>query len=103
MMTESRFTTATAALALLAAAVLAVPAAAGDEKAAMFGNGPKRNMVNLTETGLPAEWDVETGKNVKWSQPVGSQSYAGPVIYGGKAPAKALADLMTRDLKAEVE
>ena len=83
MMTESRFSTATAALAFLAATALAMPAAAADG-GAMFGNSPKRNMVNLTEKGLPAEWDVDTGMNVKWSQPVGSQSYAGPVIHGGK-------------------
>ena len=57
---------------------------AGDQKVAMFGDGPKRNMVNLTAKGLPSEWDVKTGKNVKWSQPVGSQAYAGPVIHGGK-------------------
>ena len=83
-MTESRFSAATATLALLAAVVLAPPAVADDQKAAMFGNGPKRNMVNLIEKGLPSTWDVKTGKNVKWSQPVGSQSYAGPVIHGGK-------------------
>ncbi|MEJ2085592.1 MAG: PQQ-binding-like beta-propeller repeat protein [Acidobacteriota bacterium] len=69
---------------LLAVAALTLPAIAADEGAVMFGDGPKRNMVNLTETGLPAEWDIKTGENVKWSQPVGSQAYAGPVISGGK-------------------
>jgi outer membrane protein assembly factor BamB len=83
-MTESRFSALPAALALLTVAALASPAAAGDQKVAMFGDGPKRNMVNLTEEGLPSEWDVRTGKNVKWSQPVGSQAYAGPVVHGGK-------------------
>ena len=88
MMTESRFPFTTITAALLAAALVAVtpaaPAAAADPAIAMFGNGPTRNMVNPTETGLPAEWDVASGKNVKWSQPVGSQAYAGPVVYGGK-------------------
>ena len=51
--------------------------------AAMFGNTPSRNMVS-DETGLPAEWDVESGMNVKWSQPVGSQAYAGPVVLDGQ-------------------
>jgi len=69
---------------LLAVAGLSLPAIAADEGPVMFGDGPKRNMVNLTETGLPAEWDIKTGENVKWSEPVGSQAYAGPVISGGK-------------------
>jgi outer membrane protein assembly factor BamB len=82
MMIESRFRATSAVLALLATTAILPQAAA--EEIAMFGDGPRRNMVNLTEKGLPATWDVETGMNVKWSQPVGSQSYAGPVIHGGK-------------------
>jgi outer membrane protein assembly factor BamB len=50
---------------------------------AMFGNTFVRNMVSA-ETGLPAEWDVKTGKNVKWWSDVGSQAYAGPVVLGGR-------------------
>lgn len=57
------------------------PALAAD--VAMYGNTPDRNMVS-PETGLPSSWDVDTGKNVKWTADVGSQSYAGPVIAGGK-------------------
>jgi outer membrane protein assembly factor BamB len=83
MKTETRSPIA-AALALLAAAALAAPAVAADPQIALFGNTPRRNMVDPTATDLPAEWDVDTGMNVKWSQPVGSQSYAGPVVYGGK-------------------
>jgi outer membrane protein assembly factor BamB len=49
----------------------------------MFGGSFVRNMVS-DETGLPAEWDVKTGKNVKWWVDVGSQAYAGPVVAGGK-------------------
>ncbi len=49
----------------------------------MYGGTPSRNMVS-DETGLPASWDLETGENVKWRQPLGSQSYGGPVIAGGK-------------------
>ena len=52
--------------------------------AVMFGDGPKRNMINLTEKGLPSEWDVRSGKNIKWRQPLGSQTYAGPIIHEGK-------------------
>ena len=65
---------------IAAGIVVAAPQA---EQAAMFGNSPSRNMVS-DETGLPAEWDVSSGMNVKWSQPVGSQAYAGPVVYGGQ-------------------
>ena len=32
----------------------------------------------------PRDWDVKTGKNVKWWADVGSQAYAGPVVLGGK-------------------
>ena len=73
------------ALALLlaggaAAVLLADPSAV---ERAMFGGSFVRNMVS-DETGLPAEWDVKTGKNVKWWADVGSQAYAGPVLAGGK-------------------
>lgn len=78
---------ATAAAVVLAALVGLAPlhgAPAGQsDQAAMFGNTPSRNMVSA-ETGLPAEWDVRSGLNVKWSQPVGSQAYAGPTVYGGQ-------------------
>ena len=73
-----------ALLLLVIGLVVTLPAFAGDKKVVMFGDGPHRNMVDLTAKGLPTEWDIKTGKNVKWSQPVGSQSYAGPVISGGK-------------------
>lgn len=61
------------------------PADAGRaaEPPAMFGNTPSRNMVS-PEKGLPQTWDAATGMNVKWVQGLGSQSYAGPVVYGGK-------------------
>ena len=34
-------------------------------------------------TGLPTEWDVKTGKNIKWVASLGSQSYGNPVVAGG--------------------
>jgi len=63
-----------------AAALVAAPA---DVEKAMFGGSYVRNMVS-DETGLPGDWDVKTGKNVKWWADVGSQAYAGPVMAGGK-------------------
>ena len=50
---------------------------------AMFGGTPSRNMVS-TETGLAEKWDVASGLNIKWWAGLGSQSYAGPLLHGGK-------------------
>ena len=36
------------------------------------------------ETDIPQQWDVKTGKNVKWAAPLGSQTYGNPVIVDGK-------------------
>ena len=58
-------------------------APAQDRERAMFGGSPARNMVS-DETGLPGEWDVASGMNVKWSAAIGSQAYAGPVVANGK-------------------
>ena len=66
-------------LAALAVGATAAPAA----ETAMYGGTPSRNMVS-DETGMPVEWDLKTGENVLWRQPVGSQSYAGPVVAGGQ-------------------
>jgi outer membrane protein assembly factor BamB len=68
---------------VIAVLLLAGSAAAADAERAMFGNTFDRNMVSA-ETGLPGEWDVKTGKNVKWWADVGSQAYAGPVVLGGR-------------------
>jgi outer membrane protein assembly factor BamB len=52
----------------------------------MFGNGPGRNLVNTIDKGLPATWAVDQGKemNVLWSAKLGTYSYGGPVVAGGK-------------------
>src|SRR5690606_23891396 len=56
-------------------------AAAGDWP--MWGGSPDRNMVSA-ETGIPAEFNVKTGQNIKWAAPLGSQTYGNPVIAGGR-------------------
>ena len=53
------------------------------KKASMFGGTPSRNMVS-SETNLPADWSLETGENVLWKQALGTQSYGGPVVFGGQ-------------------
>jgi outer membrane protein assembly factor BamB len=68
----------------VAAAVAPGRISAQATERAMFGNTFVRNMVS-DEKGLPAAWDVKTGKNVKWWADVGSQAYAGPVVLGGHA------------------
>ncbi len=62
--------------------LLLAGAALAEQKTAQFGSDRSRNLIS-EETGLPSAWDVKTGKNVAWSQPVGSQSYAGPLVFGG--------------------
>src|SRR5262245_56263732 len=59
--------------------------AAADTKVdiTMFGGTPSRNMVS-DEKNLPDKWDVKTGENIKWTAKLGSQSYSGPVVGGGK-------------------
>jgi len=34
-------------------------------------------------TGLPTDWDVRTGKNIKWVAALGSQSYGNPTVANG--------------------
>lgn len=50
---------------------------------AMFGGSFSRNMVS-DEKHLPDDWDPQSGRNIKWTAELGSQSYAGPVVAGGK-------------------
>jgi outer membrane protein assembly factor BamB len=48
----------------------------------MWGGSPIRNMVSPMK-GLPTEWDLKTGRNVKWMAELGSQSYGNPVVAEG--------------------
>jgi outer membrane protein assembly factor BamB len=52
----------------------------------MFGGTPARNMVNLRDKDVPTKWAVEGGKleHVKWVADLGTRSYGGPVIAGGR-------------------
>ncbi len=64
-------------LGLLAAASL--PAADQPQ----WGQAWTRNMVSA-ERGLPDSFDLETGRNVKWSVPLGTHSHSTPVVAGGR-------------------
>ena len=59
----------------------ASPAWAADRP--QWGEPYSRNMVS-SETGLAATFNPETGENIRWSVPLGSNAYASPVIAGGK-------------------
>jgi len=48
-----------------------------------WGQPFSRNMVS-DETGLPESFDPESGRNVKWSASLGTESYSTPVIANGK-------------------
>jgi len=48
----------------------------------MLGRDATRNPVSL-EQNPPVEWDVESGKNVRWKARVGSIAFADPVVAGG--------------------
>jgi len=65
-------------LCLLAAAA---PVRAKDQP--QWGERNTRNMVS-EETGLPDAFDPKTGANVKWSIPLGTQTYSSPVIAKGR-------------------
>ena len=68
-------------VAVLAVSVVAPSPAEVEES--MWGFTPSRNLV-VGGTGVPAKWDPDSGKNIKWSVELGAQTYAGPVIHGGK-------------------
>src|SRR5688572_28265389 len=64
-------------------AVCAAPALAGAADQPQWGRAWSRNMAS-DETGLPDDFDPGTGRNVKWVADLGSQSYATPVVAGGR-------------------
>ena len=57
------------------------PAPADDQP--QWGQSFSRNMVS-DETGLPDSFDPATGRNVKWTAPLGTETYSTPVVSGGK-------------------
>lgn len=75
-----------AAVLMAVGALVATVALSADDRSRgdwpMWGGTPDRNMVS-TMTGLPLEWDVKTGKNIRWVQELGSQTYGNPVVAEG--------------------
>ena len=48
-----------------------------------WGGSPHRNNTPPGKN-IPFEWNLETGENVLWAAPLGSQTYGNPVIANGK-------------------
>jgi outer membrane protein assembly factor BamB len=48
-----------------------------------WGGPSLRNNTPLARN-IPVSWDVDTGRNVKWSMPLGSQAYGSPIIANGR-------------------
>ena len=67
-------------MALLSAAAWASIRAADQPQ---FGQAWSRNMAS-TESGLPADFDPVSGKNIKWTANLGTEGYATPVVSGGR-------------------
>ncbi len=62
---------------------LGVTEVAAEKEISLWGGSLSRNMVS-DEKDIPANWNIATGENIKWTAELGSQSYAGPLIHGGK-------------------
>jgi hypothetical protein len=49
----------------------------------MFGRDQTRNSV--VPVGIaPTDWDIDSGRNVKWTANLGSATFAAPVVAGGQ-------------------
>jgi outer membrane protein assembly factor BamB len=47
-----------------------------------WGTAWNRNMLSA-ETGLPAHFDPDTGTNIRWKVPLGTEAHSSPVVSGG--------------------
>ena len=56
----------------------------GKSDLVMFGGTPSRNMVNLIDKNIPAKPDPNDDKALLWKAELGSLSYGGPTVAGGK-------------------
>ena len=66
------------------AAAAAAPPGSGKSDHTMFGGTPDRNMVNLAAKGVPDKFNPEDKEVLLWKADLGSRSYGGPVVAGGR-------------------
>ncbi len=71
----------TPALALGALVILSSVLRAADQP--QWGQAWTRNMIS-PERGLPTSFDLETGKNIQWIAPLGTQTHGTPIVAGGR-------------------
>jgi len=64
-------------------AILFFIRAVGAADQPQWGQRFSRNMIS-GERGLPESFDPATGKNIRWTAKIGSQSYATPIVANGK-------------------
>jgi outer membrane protein assembly factor BamB len=50
----------------------------------LYGGSLSRDLVNVVEKDIPTTWDVDGGKNIKWSVDLGDKAYGGPIVAGGR-------------------
>ena len=48
-----------------------------------LGGGPHQNS-EATDVRVPANWNADTGRNVRWASDLGTQTYSTPVAAGGR-------------------
>ena len=60
------------------------PAKSAKSDLLMFGGTPGRNMINTVDKDIPSKPDPNDEKALKWKADLGSLSYGGPTIAGGK-------------------
>ena len=72
--------------ALLLGTALARPETPAGRSWPTFGGSINRNPVNTTEKNVVSTWSTAKGKekNVKWAAQLGTTSYGGPTIAGGR-------------------
>ncbi len=55
----------------------------GPKDCPQWQGSPLRNNVVQADR-IPLTWDVKTGKNIRWSMKLGSESYGNPIVANGK-------------------
>jgi outer membrane protein assembly factor BamB len=68
-------------LACVAGVVFVTGLLAADQP--QWGQAWTRNMVS-EERGLPDSFDLETGRNIQWVAPLGTQTHGTPIVAGGR-------------------
>src|ERR1041385_2876376 len=66
---------------LLGLVLGAVCASAADQP--QWGQAWSRNMVSA-EKGLPDSFDLKTGRNIKWTAQLGTETHSTPIVAGGR-------------------